>query len=208
MSNTKTVSINTVINFTVLAIFALAVVTGLLWAEGAAENYRLLTGLDVYFNAVLTGHRPPDLFEYFLRRILIYGLTMVTVWALAFVPVVSFLAFGILFLRVLALTFTTALFWQISGTEGLIHAAALFGAQNLLWLPVFLIVVSAALRQAAGQIRARLIMGGYKSKAAAMRLKIKTGMDYGSYLLLGMLASVFAALTETWITPVLVRVLL
>ena len=196
-----------------LAAFAVLVfggLAGVFMASGSFSVYavydehaRLLRDVNVYLDRV---NSDENSLKFMVERVLRYAAPIVTIWFLAFIPLGALFTYALLFLRACAIGFTAAILYIARGAEGLTYAALLMAPQNLLWLPALLLAVCGSAGQAAGQIRAGLIMRGARAKAAGFRLKISGSRDYVSCLLFGLLMSFAAAFIETWITPMLLRI--
>lgn len=197
MGKPRSLPVRGFIRLSILAVLAGAAAVGAILALGIPPSHdRLFDAANVYLSA-----SPISLV---IERALRYMLPIGAVYFLAFIPAAAVLSYALLFIRVTALSFT-AVVLALNGRGGWLGAAVLLGPQNLIWLPVFMSVMSASLCQAAAGARARLIIGGAKSKNLAFRLKIHAGKEYASPLLMGLLASLSAAVIETWLTPALYR---
>jgi len=75
-----------------------------------------------------------------------HGKIIVGIWLLGFVPRFAFLSLFLILAQGISLGFTTAILTRGFGIDGAIYAAALYLPQNILLLPAFFYVTTAALK--------------------------------------------------------------
>jgi len=115
--------------------------------------------------------------ESLLRYIRPLGL----IWACAALPMLRRVAFLVVYLRAMTLAFSAAMLHGVFGAVGLVMALALYGAQNVIVLPVYMYTAYFV---------------------AAKPVKVKTA---GILAAIGVAAAVVAAVIEIYAAPVLFR---
>lgn len=158
--------------------------------------------------------------DIFLDSMIKHGKILAIIWFLAFLPPFSLASVPLIFIKGMSNGFTTALFIRAFGFRGLAYACALYLPQSLALIPAYLFVCCAGLNFTLLQMRRNRANREKQSFRKSRRLSVSdafpppAGIEksavtaYITALLIGGALTAAAALTETYITPFLIRMVI